>query len=208
MEKRTINQKIGLDYKASEAFKTLRTNLENSNKDARVLTFTSVMGREGKSFVAFYTAMAMAASGKRCVYVNGNLREKEHNPIFTTDSSNGLTEYLAGKNKAEDILYETNINNLYVIEAGSSTNSAAELLSGEGFDNLVTQLKKTYDYVVIDTPAIGEVADGLIMAHNSDGVILVMEPELVPYEQAQKIKGLLEVNGCKLLGVVMNKEQA
>ena len=75
MERVAVKQTKELDYKTYEAFRVLRTNLEHVKQDGKVLAFTSVMGKEGKSFVAFQTACAVAAAGKTCVYVNANLRE-------------------------------------------------------------------------------------------------------------------------------------
>ena len=82
MDKISIKQTKELDYKTFEAFRALRTNLENVNKEGKAITFTSVMGKEGKSFVAFQTACAVAAAGKSCVYVNANLREAVSSDLY------------------------------------------------------------------------------------------------------------------------------
>lgn len=206
MAKLTINQAMELDYKTSEAFKILRTNLEHKD-EVKVISFTSVIGKEGKSFVAFHTAKAMAATGKKCIYINGNLREKEHNDIYSIEGqAKGLSEYLARECRIEDIISETNVFNLSILEAGGKTESSSEVLGKKEYKELIGSLREAYDYIFIDTPAIGEVADGLTLAHSSDGVILVIEPNMVNYEEAQKVKGLLEVNGCNIVGVVMNKK--
>lgn len=201
-----INQNSSLDYKTSEAFRVLRTNLEHMKKDSRAIAFTSVTGKEGKSFVAFHTACAMAAAGKSCVYINGNLREKEHNDIYSASGvKHTLADLLEKSLRAEDVVSKTDIENLYIIESGAPAQNASELLGRDSYKSLVEALKGQYDYVFLDTPAVGEVADGLLSAHVADGVVLVMEPEMVAYEQAQKVKNLLEVNGCNILGVVLNK---
>lgn len=206
MERVAVKQTKELDYKTYEAFRVLRTNLEHVKQDGKVLAFTSVMGKEGKSFVAFQTACAVAAAGKTCVYVNANLREAISADIYeATSVKNTLTRYLQGKKKEDEAVCETDVKNLYLVESGAPCREASELLAGEGFQNLIHALRETYDWVVIDTPAVGEVADGLVAAQQADGVVIVIEPELVPYEQAQKVKKQIEMNGCKVLGVVLNK---
>lgn len=205
MAKLNINQAMELDYTTSEAIKILRTNLEHRG-DVRVLCFTSVMGKEGKSFISLHLAKAMAATGKSCVVINGNLREKGRDKGFSRDKDiKGLADYLEDGLTPDDVLCETNIPNLSIIESGKETSYASEVLGKDAYKKLIAKLREGYDHILIDTPTIGEVADGLILAKSSDGVVLVIEPYVVNYEKAQKVKGLLEVNGCNILGVVMNK---
>lgn len=206
MDKITVKQSKELDYKTFEAFRVLRTNLENAKKEGNVIAFTSVMGKEGKSFVAFQTACAVAAAGKSCVYVNANLREAASADIYeASGAKNTLSGCLEGKAQADNAVYETNIENLYIMESGAPCRNASELLSGDAYQKLIGTLRERYECVIIDTPAIGEVADALVASHAASGVVLVMEREMVPYEQAQKAKNQLEMNGCRILGVVLNK---
>lgn len=201
-----IRQKNELDYKTSEAFKTLRANLEHRYKDVKSVAFVSVMGREGKTFVSFCTAKAMAAAGKKCVYLNANLREAKENEVVETEGcKHSLAEYLAGKCGWQEIVYQTEIENLSFITAGGPAANASELLGTHYFKELIEKLSAGYDYIVMDTAAMGEVSDALSVAHAAEGTVIVMEPEIVPYERAQKVKNMLEGNGCRLLGVVLNK---
>lgn len=205
MERITIKQTKELDYKTVEAFRVLRANLEQINQAGKVISITSVMGKEGKSFVAFQTAAAMAAAGKSCVYVDMNLRAASELYDMAEARSNTVSACLEGRATAQDIVSETGTEGLYMAASGAPCRNASELLSGEACRRLIADLRERYDYVIIDTPAVGEVADALIASRSADGVVLVMEPELVPYEQAQKAKSQLELNGCRVLGVVLNK---
>ncbi|MBQ9765160.1 MAG: CpsD/CapB family tyrosine-protein kinase [Lachnospiraceae bacterium] len=209
MEKIVIKNVKEADYKTYEAIKILRTNLVNAEMDGNAIAITSVMGKEGKTFVAFNTAMTIAASGKSCIYVNGNLRAADGCDVYEIETkslgANTLAGYLLGKVAAENIVYQTEKDDLYIVEAGAPCKEAAEMLSGERYKQLIEKLRTDYDYVIIDTPAIGEVADGLVIGSRADGVVLVMETDVVPHEMAQKAKKQLEMNKCKLLGVVLNK---
>jgi len=205
MDKVVIKTK-NIDYKAQEAIRGLRSFLENGVKDGNVIAFTSVVAKEGKSFVTFQTASAMAASGKTCVYVNANLREAVAADIYEASGiKNTLAAYLEGKCSMEACVCETSDKNLYIVEAGAPCKNAPELLATEAYDNLIKYLGKEYDYVLIDTPAVGVVSDALVVGSRANEVILVMETETVPYEQAQKVKKQFEMNNCKVAGVVLNK---
>lgn len=206
MDKVIIRQTKNMDYKTQEAVRTLRTSLMNSQEFEKTAVFTSYMGKEGKSFVAFNTACAIADTGKNCLYINANLREKQSDDIYKTDNiSNTLAAYLSGECKKAELVYATDKANLHIIESGAPCDKAMELLCTELYSSLIDGLKNEYDYILIDTPAIGEVSDALVAGRKADGVVLVMERGMVPYEKAQKMKKQLEQNNCKVLGVVLNK---
>ena len=206
MDKVIIKQMKNIDYKTQEAIRTLRTSLVNSREFENTAVFTSYMGKEGKSFVAWNTACAMAATGKKCLYINANLREKMSADIYEAEGlNNTLAAYLKGECKKAELVYATDKANLYIIEAGAPCAEATELLDTELYRALIKGLKEEYDYIIIDTPALGEVSDALVVGKEADGVVIVMEKGMVPYEQAQKMKKQLERNNCKVLGVVLNK---
>lgn len=206
MDKVIIKQMKNIDYKTQEAIRTLRTSLVNSREFENTAVFTSYMGKEGKSFVAWNTACAMAAIGKKCLYINANLREKMSTDIYEAEGlNNTLAAYLKGECKKAELVYATDRPNLYIIESGAPCAEATELLDTELYRALIKGLKEEYDYIIIDTPALGEVSDALVVGKEADGVVIVMEKGMVPYEQAQKMKKQLERNNCKVLGVVLNK---
>jgi len=206
MDKVIIRQTKELDYKTQEAIRTLRTSLVNCKEFDNTAIFTSYMGKEGKSFIAFNTACAIAATGKSCLHINANLREKMSADIYEAEGlDNTLVAYLKGECKKAELVYATDKANLYIIESGAPCVEAAELLDTELYKDLIQGLKGEYDYIMIDTPALGEVSDALVVGKKADGVVLVMEKGMVPYEQAQKMKKQLEMNNCKVLGVVLNK---
>lgn len=206
MDKVIIKQSKNTDYKTQEAIRTLRTSIVNSREFENTAVFTSYMGKEGKSFVAWNTACAMAAIGKKCLYINANLREKMSTDIYEAEGlNNTLAAYLKGECKKAELVYATDRPNLYIIESGAPCAEATELLDTELYRALIKGLKEEYDYIIIDTPALGEVSDALVVGKEADGVVIVMEKGMVPYEQAQKMKKQLERNNCKVLGVVLNK---
>jgi len=206
MDKVIIRQSKKLDYKTQEAIRTLRTSLVNCKEFENTAVFTSYMGKEGKSFIAFNTACAIAATGKSCLYINANLREAIATDVYEADNAkNTLVAYLRGECKKAELIYATDKANLHIIESGAPCVNATELLDTELYSGLIADLCKEYDYIIVDTPALGEVPDALVVGREADGVVLVMEKGVVPYEQAQRMKQQLEMNNCRILGIVLNK---
>ena len=206
MNKVIIKQGKALDYKTQEAIRALRTNLVNYKFFNTIAVFTSYMGKEGKSFVAWNTACAIAATGKTCLYINANLREKVSADIYEAEGfTNTLVTYLKGECELDELVYETDIPNLFMIESGAPCAEASELLNTQLYPDLIDGVCEEYDFIIIDSPSLGEVSDAIVIGKESDGVVIVMEKGMVPYEQAQKLKKQLEMNDCRLIGVVLNK---
>ncbi len=99
----------------------------------------------------------------------------------------------------------TDIQNLYIVYSGPFPPNPAELLGGKQFKGMLQALRKVYDYVIIDTPPLGSVIDGAIVAGSCDGPILVIESGVISYRFAQNVKDQLERSNCPVLGAVLNK---
>ncbi len=194
------------DYYYNEAIKTLRTNLQFSGNGLRTIMFTSCMPGEGKSDTVFALAVSLASIGKKVLLIDADIRKSV---LMQTrriqKNTNGLSQYLSGQKTTEDILYSTNVENLDLILAGPYSPNPAELLEEPLMKELLTELQDIYDYILIDTPPIGSVIDGAIIAALCDGAVLVLESENVSYRMAQKVKNQLERSGCRILGTVLNK---
>jgi len=120
-------------------------------------------------------------------------------------SEKTLNHHLTGKADREDIILESNINNLYLILSEQENEKPSELLNENLLSSLITFLRENYDYVIIDTPAVGEVTDAVLVSRFCDGCLMVIEPGVVSYKLAQRVKEHIENSGTKLLGVVLNK---
>ena len=103
------------------------------------------------------------------------------------------------------IFYETNVNGLEVMFAGPYSPNPAELLEEDMFTKLIKWARESYDYVVIDTPPMGNLIDGAIVARHCDGAVLVIESGAISFRLLQKVKAQLEKSGCRILGTVLNK---
>lgn len=183
------------DYKVKEAIKRVAVNVSSRYPDTHRILVTSIAGKEGKSFVSLQLAKVMAEKGKKVLYINGDLRKNISEQM-------GLAEYLGDEIALDKTIYETEHKRLQVIPSGRKN---VTTINENKVKELLKKLSETYDYIVIDSPSVGEVADAISIGTYCDGILLVVEPEIVEQKTMVRIKDELENNGCKILGVVLNK---
>ncbi len=195
-----------LDFKTKEAYKTLRTNVQFCGENVKVVSLTSCVPNEGKSMVAFNLAVSMAESGKKVLFVDADLRKSVLIGRYKINKAiKGLTQYLSGVEELDQVKYTTNVPCLDMILSGPVPPNPAELLDSEKFTELVERARNEYDYVIIDTPPIGQVIDPAIVAQKTDGVIFLVSQSNISYRYAQKQIEQLKKSGCRILGAVLNK---
>ena len=195
-----------LPFQAREAINVLRGNIQLSGFDLKTIAITSSMANEGKSSIAFRLTKSLAALKKRVLYVDCDIRNSVTMSRYgIQDQVQGLTEYLCGRAAMNDIIYRTDDKYMDVIFTGAVAPNPSELVSGKLFVLLLEEMRKRYDYIVVDTPPVNPVIDGTMIAKRCDGTVLVVESGLTDRIQAIKAKRQLEYAGIKLLGVVLNK---
>lgn len=197
----------------SEIFRTLRTNIQfmNSNKRMKTILVTSTFPGEGKSWVASNLAVTFAQAGKRVVLIDADMRKGRLYNVFGVSPRPGLSSYLSGYNENErpgdfsNYIRETEIENLYLIPAGNIPPNPSELLVTKRMRELLNELKRNSDVIIIDaTPSI-LVTDALILARNADTTIIVSAyKETKKDNLEQVIKNIKNVGG-NIAGVVLNK---
>lgn len=194
------------NYRTKEAFKTLRSNIEFSGNNLKVIMFTSCTPNEGKSSVSMEAAKAFADAGYRTLLIDADMRKSVLVGRYKTGAvRKGLSQNLIGKAKATETICTTDVDNLYVIFAGPVPPNPSELLGGKTFTSLLEAVKMVFDIIIVDTPPLGSVIDAAVVAKQCDGTIIVIENNAVSYKFAQRVKEQLEVADAKILGVVLNK---
>lgn len=192
--------------KTEEYFNAIRTNIQLSGSDIKVVGITSVQSNEGKSTTAASLAMAYARSGYKTVLVDSDIRNSVMSGFFKpTTKITGLTDYLAGTTDLSKGLCDTDIPNLTVIESGKVSPNPTALLQSKHFENLLVTLRRYYDYVIVDCPPLGIVIDAAIIAQKCDAMVLVAEAGNVKRSAVNKVKEQLEHTGTPFLGVILNK---
>jgi capsular exopolysaccharide synthesis family protein len=190
----------------SEAYRTLRTNLQFAKVDSelRTIMFTSSGPAEGKSTTIANIAVALAQSGRSIILVDCDLRKPVQHRIFGKRNK-GVTNILVDDSPAKAFLQETEIDNLRILPSGPIPPNPSELLSSSKMVELFTELKELADIVLIDAPPTIAVTDAAVMATNVDGIVLVIDSTSVRPEMAQKAKDLLVKANGHILGAILNR---
>lgn len=191
----------------SEAYRTLRTNIQFSGVDKalKIITITSSDAGEGKTTTICNLAITMALSGKKVILIDADLRKPRVHSKFMISNETGLTNILAQKKPLESVIKTASVKDLDIITSGPIPPNPSELLQSESMGNFLEDLKKKYDYILLDTPPVGMVTDAAILAAKSDGIILVVTSGKTHIDEAKRAKQLLLNVDAKILGVVLNK---
>lgn len=206
MNKIQVNCNIAKEFLVAEAFKTLRTNLLFSGTGIRAVGLTSYCAGEGKSTVSFQLAASLAQMGKRVILLDTDMRKSTlHSRFRVSGEVQGLSHYLSGMAALEDVIHETDVPGMWVILSGPHVPNAAELLSGGRFRELVPLLRERFDYVIVDTPPLGQVIDCAVIAPALDGVMLLIDTTHNSRLLERRVLRQLEKAGGKLLGVILNR---
>lgn len=208
MQKATINGNLDLDYAGNEALNTICSNLSFAGKNIRKIVITSCDLNEGKSFVSIQTAVNMARRGKKVILVDADLRLSvmdSHYDIRKDGQGFGLAHLQSGQCQIDDVVYETNIPNMFYIPTGTDVQTPLSLIATPDFGHLVETLGEAFDFVVIDAPPVGMVIDAAEIAKSCDGSVLVLEYNKTHRRTLHEAKEQMERTGTPILGCVLNK---
>ena len=191
----------------NEAFNTLRTNVIYSAAAAKnpVFAITSESAGVGKTVLSCNLAIALSNMGKRVLLVESDMRCPSFNKVFGDRPEHGLSELLAGMiTDTASVVNKRNDTTLDIIFCGQIPPNPSELLSGYRMQELVEEWKKSYDYILLDMPPIGEVFDAGVVSSLVNGYILAVRCN---YSNINDVKGAVSdiesVNG-NILGVIVN----
>ena len=192
--------------RAEEHYNALRTNIQLSGNNLKVISVSSVKPGEGKSTTSTNIALAFARAGYKTLLVDADIRNSVMSGVFKSrEKITGLTDFLSGTTDLSHGLCDTNVDNLFVIQAGPISPNPTALLQSENFDTMIDTLRKYFDYVIVDTAPIGMVIDAAIIAQKCDASILVTAAGETKRRDVLKGKEQLEQTGVPFLGVVLNK---
>ena len=190
----------------AESFRSLRTNIQYlaAEKEKKVITITSSIGGEGKTFTAMNLAAIFALSGHKTILIGGDLRKPKLHEDFNLKDQSGLSSYLINKASLQDVIIKTEIESLEVIGSGPTPPNPAELLDSPKMIELITKLNKTYDYVIIDTPPIGLVTDGVILMQHADINLYVVRHGYSKAKSLSIVNNLYEQEQIKNAHFIIN----
>jgi capsular exopolysaccharide synthesis family protein len=196
-----------LDYTRAEQFNSISVNLDFCGDDIKTISVTSTRENEGKSFVSMQLMRTCAENGKKVILLDCDLRKSRIIRDYGVECEEdimGMSHYLAGIASYDDIIYNTNIENASIILAGKSVSNPVNLLKKERFSELLENLRKIYDVVIVDTPPVQPVIDGAYIAQKCDGTVLVIDYGKVSVYEILDTKNQLLAAHSTILGTVLN----
>lgn len=197
-----------LPFDVTESLNQLRVNLGFCGSDIKTIMITSSTPDEGKSFVSMNLWRMMAETGARTLLIDADLRNSEMRTaygIVCEEKLKGIVYYLAGKTSLENAIYRTNIPNGYMIPMASAIANPSILLESNNFKVMLEECAKHFDYIILDTPPLGSVADALNIATHCDGTVLVVRGSATPRKLVDNSIQMLRRTETPLLGVVLNR---
>ncbi len=191
---------------AAEAARAIRTNLVflSPDKPYRCFLVTSAAPGEGKTTVAVSIAIAMAQTGQSVCLVDCDMRKPRVHQIFGEPNAAGVTTALLDPDKLDSLLLESEIPKLSVLRAGPSAPNPADLMHTDAFANLLATLRQRFDRVVIDSPPIGPVTDGVVIATKVDATVLVVRANKTKKDAVAKAVRQIRDVGANMAGFVLN----
>ena len=197
----------------SEAFRTLRTNIQfmNSNIRLKTLLVTSTMPGEGKSWVTSNLAVTFAQAGKKVVLIDADMRKGRLYTIFKVQPRPGLSNYLSKYSDEQeylnlnDYIFPTEVDNLFLMPAGNIPPNPSELLVTMQMKNLIEELKRKVDLIIIDGTPCKLVTDSIILSRIVDSTIIVSSHNETRKDDLERVVRDIKNVGGRLIGVVYNK---
>lgn len=201
-----VRAKAQMIKSLEEYYNSIRTNIQFSGRDLKVITLTSAQTGEGKSTTAKNLAISFAKAGFRTLLIDADTRNSVMSGTFKSNERyQGLTSFLSGNAELSDVICDTSIDNLMIIPAGQVPPNPTSLIQNDNYKRMIETVRGLYDYVIIDTPPLGFVVDAAIIAHSSDASLLVVKAGADKRRTITKLKEQLEQSGSVFLGVILNK---
>lgn len=192
---------------AAESFRSLRTAIHVAAHAGRLrsLLVTSPLFGEGKSTVAYNTAIAFALAGKKVLLLDADMRKPMQHLLFDRPCSPGLSEVLEGTATTASVIHRHRmVPSLSLIPAGSETIASAELLESDKFNVLLATLTQEYDLVIADSPPILLVSDARILSERFGATIAVLRAHRTTRTVLKSLSSVLELSGSRAVGLVLN----
>jgi polysaccharide biosynthesis transport protein len=190
----------------AEAFRQLRTNLQFvdvANHPKSIVITSSVPG-EGKSTSTANLAITLAAAGSTVALIEGDLRRPRVAEYMGVEGAVGVTNVLIGQATLDDVLQPWGNGRLQVLACGPVPPNPSELLGSQPMDDLLRELEKRFDYVIIDSPPLLPVTDAAVVSRLAGGTVVVAGSGRVNREQLKRSLEILAAVDVRLLGVLMN----
>ena len=192
----------------SETFRGIRTNLQFLLEEGqKVIMVTSTVSGEGKSFVSANTAISLSLLGKKVVIVGLDIRKPGLNKVFNLSTKEqGITQFLTDpKRNIMDLVQQSDINsNLFILPGGAVPPNPTELLARKGLEEAIEQLKKHFDYIVLDTAPVGMVTDTQLISRIADLTVYVCRADYTRKSEFALVNELATTSKLPRISIAIN----
>jgi capsular exopolysaccharide synthesis family protein len=191
----------------AESIRAVRTAVlfSSAEEGTRSLVVTSTGPHEGKTLVSSSLAITLAQAGQRTLVIDADMRRPRMHEALGRPQEPGLSNVLVGDTKLADAARPTSTQNLSFLAAGHIPPNPAELLGSKKYEELLVELRKRYDWIIIDAPPVMPVTDAALVAHSAGGVLFVVGSEMTPRSTAASAIEQLRVANARFVGVVLNR---
>ena len=189
-----------------EAYRALRTTLlfSKDTEQFRSLLITSISPEEGKSFTAANLAIILAQQRTNTLLIDADLRRGVLHNTFSVPKEPGLTNYLSNKSTLNSLVRTTHIPNLSVLSCGSLVPNPSELLGSLQMRRLMAELKRKFDYVILDTPPLDAATDSVVLSTQVDAVAVVVRYGKTNHRIAQERLEVFKSVPAHVIGIIIN----
>ncbi len=190
----------------AESFRGLRTNLnyQLNDKDKKIVMVTSTISGEGKTFCAVNLATILAMSGKKVLLAGFDLRKPKIHKIFNLDNKSGISTYLINKTSWEELIVESNIEHLFIAPSGPVPPNPAELMESNYMKEFIEKAKEQFDYIIVDTPPLAVVTDGLLLRQYAHATLFVVRQKYSYKSVLEMINEFYSRKELPNLGILIN----
>jgi capsular exopolysaccharide synthesis family protein len=194
---------------ASEAYRILRTNLFYAAVDSppKVIVLTAPGSGEGKTNVCANLGVVLAQANKKVLILDCDWRKPTMHKVFELRNISGIVNVLAGERRLEEVWQEP-LSGLKMISAGPPPPDPTGLLESRSFAEVLDQVRREFDYVLIDTPPVKTFSDPLILSRRADGVLLVLDAQHTRKQAVRQAIHKLRNVDANIIGTIMNRAQS
>jgi capsular exopolysaccharide synthesis family protein len=190
----------------SEAIRSIRTNLEfiSSSRQKRLISITSTVSGEGKTFVAVNLGGIIALSNQRVIILDLDLRKPKIHLAFDAENSKGISTILIDIHTVAECIQQSDLPNLDYITAGPMPPNPSELILNGRFDEMVAELYQRYDVIIVDTPPVGLVTDGILIMRKADIPIYIVRADFSKKVFLKNMNKIMHINNFTKMCTILN----
>jgi succinoglycan biosynthesis transport protein ExoP len=194
----------------AECCRSLRTNILFSAADRplKTIVVSSANPREGKTTCVVYLGTTMAQSGQRVLLIDTDMRKPRLHSLSGGSRTVGLSNLILGDRDYEEVIKSTDVPNLFVLPCGPLPPNPAELLMGHRFEKILADLNERFDRIILDSPPLQPVTDAVLLAKQTDGVILVVQAGKTLRDDIKRSANKIRGVGGSIFGVIVNAIEA